>query len=103
MQNRDTVLIDLDGTLLPIDIDIFLKKYFSLLTEEFADIAPADDLISLLMGSTEDMIASGEEKLNKDVFIESFFSKVEINDIDQMMVRFDRFYNNKFPLLKEGI
>ena len=31
-----TVLFDLDGTLLPMDQDIFIKKYFGLLAQKLA-------------------------------------------------------------------
>ena len=33
-----TVLLDLDGTLLPMDQDIFIKKYFGLLAQKLAPL-----------------------------------------------------------------
>ncbi len=103
MLECDTIFFDLDGTLLPIDIEKFLERYFKLLTKEFYDLAEPDQLIKILMDSTRKMIENNGQKTNKDVFMEAFFSRLNVKDTDRVMVRFDQFYQNKFPLLKKGL
>lgn len=103
MLSFKTVLFDLDGTLLPIDIDEFLDKYFRLLTTEFSDLAEPEDLISILSYSTKKMINNDGSKTNKEVFITEFFSQIDVNNKQEIMKQFDSFYCNKFPELKKGI
>ncbi|HHU92099.1 MAG TPA: HAD family hydrolase [Halanaerobiaceae bacterium] len=98
-----TALLDLDGTLLPIETDDFIKKYFILLQEEFAGIFAGDLLIKNLMLATNEMIKNKGAKSNKDVFMEHFFALMEIDNQDEIMERFDLFYLNSFPSLKAGI
>lgn len=100
---KRTVLLDLDGTLLPIEIDEFLKSYFGLLTKEFAGIFAGEKLIRNLMIATNKMIENNGEKSNKEVFIENFFALMEVDNNEEIMERFDLFYLEKFPLLKPDI
>ena len=97
---REIILFDLDGTLLPIEMNSFLKRYFSLLTAEFADIAEADLFAGYIYTATMDMINNNGEKYNDQVFRESFFKQVEVDDREDILRRFDRFYQEKFPTLK---
>jgi FMN phosphatase YigB (HAD superfamily) len=96
----DTILFDLDGTLLPIDLDEFLHKYFKVLTEELKDIFPPDELIANLMKATKKMINNNGLKSNKEVFFESFFKLFQCKNKIELLQRFDYFYRNKFPYLK---
>ncbi len=102
-RQKTTFLFDLDGTLLPIDLDHFLKRYFQSLSFEFSDLAEPDTFIKILLKSTQDMINNNGKRLNSEVFKESFFSLIEVDDVDAVMERFDNFYNEKFPLLGEGL
>ncbi|MEJ6951155.1 HAD family hydrolase [Natronospora cellulosivora (SeqCode)] len=100
---RKNVLLDLDGTLLPIDIDEFLKGYFYLLGKEFSDLWEPDFFIDSLMKATHKMIANNGKNFNMDVFKEAFFQLLEHDDKDIIMDRFEKFYLNKFPTLQSGI
>jgi FMN phosphatase YigB (HAD superfamily) len=101
--SKDTILFDLDGTLLPIDFDVFLHNYFQLLTSDFLDIAAPDRFIKILLKATNEMINNKGEKLNKEVFLDSFFSLIEVSDQSEMMERFNLFYHRKFPLLGKNL
>jgi HAD superfamily hydrolase (TIGR01549 family) len=103
MFKAETILFDLDGTLLPIDMDHFLKLYFKALTEEFSDLEQADQLIDALMQATQHMVENDGERTNQEVFIDSFFSMIEVDDIEQTMQRFDDFYDQRYPLLKNKL
>lgn len=101
---KKTILLDLDGTLLPIEIEDFLKAYFKLLTKEFAGIFEAGKFIENLMIATNKMIENNGEKTNKDVFVKNFFALMGVtNDHQEIMKKFDKFYLEKFPLLREDI
>lgn len=100
---REIVLFDLDGTLLPIEMNSFLKRYFSLLTAEFADIAEANQFSGYIYTATMDMINNNGDKYNDQVFRESFFRQVEVEDREGILRRFDKFYQEKFPTLNQEL
>ena len=93
-------MFDLDGTLLPLDIENFIEKYFGLITEEFSDLCGPKKLIDILMQSTGAMIDNSGNKTNKEVFELSFFNRISVDDKNKILARFDEFYKSKFPLLK---
>jgi len=100
---KDTVLFDLDGTLLPIELEDFLNRYFRYLTAALSDLFEADHLIKAIMKATDKMLNNDGERLNSEVFKTTFFKLIRVDDEDEVMARFDRFYERKFPLLREGI
>jgi len=100
---RDTILFDLDGTLLPVELDEFLEHYFHSLTEELSDLFEKEVLIEAIMKATNDMIDNDGSKLNCEVFKDSFFRLVRVDNQEEVMARFDRFYKTKFTLIKELI
>lgn len=103
MFKEKNILLDLDGTLLPIDMDHFLKLYFQALTKEFSDLTNKDEFIQILMQATEEMIKNDGEKANEAVFKDAFFSKLNIKNESKIMDRFDDFYENKYPKLKNKL
>ena len=101
--DREIILFDLDGTLLPIEMNQFLERYFRLLTAEFDDIAAAKQFTRYIYQATEDMLNNNGEKYNIEVFRESFFRLAKVEDQQEILRRFDRFYQEKFPTLKKGL
>jgi len=99
MLSKNTIFFDLDGTLLPLDIDMFLKYYFNVLTKKFSDLSSPEELTHILMSSVQDMIKNDGKRTNKEVFLKSFFNKIDVKDNDIIMDRFDDFYQNSFPKL----
>ncbi len=100
---RKAALLDLDGTLLPMDIDDFLNAYFKLLTEEFSSIFEAEQFINNLMYATDQMINNCGEKLNREIFIKEFFDLFQVDNQQEIMGKFNLFYKEKFPLLKSQV
>jgi FMN phosphatase YigB (HAD superfamily) len=100
---KGTVLLDLDGTLLPVEIDDFLRDYFGLITREFSDAFSGQELINNIMTATNKMIENDGEKFNNEVFMENFFKLVEAEDPADIMNRFDAFYLEVFPKLGSTI
>src|SRR5690554_3577718 len=99
----NTILFDLDGTLLPIDTDTFIQEYFSRLTHKFKNVIEPKLLYTHLMASTKEMIRNNDpNKTNQEVFMEEFFSRININ-INKIMPMFEEFYLNEFKQLKDNI
>lgn len=97
-----TILLDLDGTLLPVDTDYFIKRYFGELGVKFKNLFEPQELTKLVLASTEYMIRNTEkEKTNADAFFEDFYSKVT-HDPEELNAIFDDFYIKDFPRIKDA-
>ena len=95
------VLFDLDGTLLPMDQDEFLKKYLTLLTIKTAPLGyPSENFAKSVMLATYDMIKNDGTQNNEEVFWSSF-AKIYGDKVYDDKVKFDEFYENEFDLARE--
>ncbi|ADQ15579.1 HAD family hydrolase [Halanaerobium hydrogeniformans] len=102
LKNRQRYLFDLDGTLLTINIDKFLNRYFAALSAEFDDLYPdKQGFISNLMASTQKMIKNDGKKTNREVFMEDFLAHLNGEDREEIKKRFHDFYQNVFPSLEK--
>lgn len=67
------VLFDLDGTLLPMDQDQFVKKYFGLLAKKLEPRGyKEEELTKALWSSVSAMVKNDGKETNEDVFWKSF-------------------------------
>lgn len=90
------VLFDLDGTLLPMDMEIFMEEYFKRLTDDFSDYYHPESFKSYIGQATLAMIKNTQPyKTNQEVFMETFIPLVN-HRADELIPMFDRFYNQKF-------
>ena len=68
-----TILFDLDGTLLPMDNDVFVKTYFGLLAKTLAPHGyEAKALVDAVWAGTAAMVANDGRQTNEAVFWEKF-------------------------------
>ena len=90
------ILFDLDGTLLPMDQDAFIKKYFGLLAAKLAPYGyeTASLLDAIYMG-TAAMVKNDGSKSNETVFWDSFTSRFGENARADIPL-FEEFYKNEF-------
>jgi len=96
----DTILFDLDGTLLPMDIEKFMKAYFEAVGKKFYDVMEPKAFVKNIMLATNYMIENTEpHKTNQQAFEEEF-SRLLGFDITHLMERFGEFYSNEFKGLK---
>jgi phosphoglycolate phosphatase-like HAD superfamily hydrolase len=66
-------LFDLDGTLLPLDEELFVKTYFSQLAKKFHELKlDPEKMIKKLWSGTNAMIMNDGSKTNETVFWEIF-------------------------------
>ncbi len=95
-----TILFDLDGTLLPINTDEFVRHYMKALAGHVSHLVPPAQLAQQIMASTYEMVRNTDpESTNAMVFARDFFPKVGRTE-EELMPFFDAFYTNKFPSLK---
>jgi FMN phosphatase YigB (HAD superfamily) len=90
-----TILFDLDGTLLPMDIDHFLKLYFSEMAKVFEGKMTQEVLVDIVMKSTGAMVKDTTSRTNKEVFMSTFEGIVGY-DISPYQAIWDRFYDTTF-------
>ena len=92
----EAILFDLDGTLLPMDNDEFLKYYFGLLLKNVAHLGyTKENLIPTMWKGVAAMVKNNGSRSNYDVFWE-VFSSVIGNHVYDHIPTFDRFYSNDF-------
>ena len=95
-----TVLLDLDGTLLPMDLDVFLKSYFKLLAEKVAPFGyDPTSLIDNIWAGTVAMIKNDGSRKNEEAFWAQFAKFYGDKVYDDIPV-FDKFYAEEFNLAK---
>ncbi|MBO5412634.1 MAG: HAD family hydrolase [Clostridia bacterium] len=94
------VLFDLDGTLLPMDQDAFVKAYFGALAKTLAPLGyEPNALIKAVWMGTMAMVQNQGEKTNEKVFWDTFagiFGEKVREDIGY----FDAFYCNVFDCVQ---
>ena len=96
----DTILFDLDGTLLSMDTDEFIRKYFNALSIKLKDYFTYDEVTKYFWNSTQYMINNTDSsKTNEEAFFEDFFQHVD--DVDELTKVLDEFYRVDFDKVKE--
>ncbi len=98
----EVVLFDLDGTLLPMDQDVFVQTYFGLLAKNLSNYGyePKKLIESIWLG-TKSMIMNDGKQTNEKVFwntMSNIYGPNVINDES----KFESFYINDFPLVKNS-
>lgn len=97
----DAILFDLDGTLLPMDNDAFVKGYLGHLTKAVAHLGyNADEMIAAMWKGVAGMIKNDGSKRNSEVFWKVFSSYFGDKVYDDIPV-FDEFYKTDFNKAKE--
>jgi FMN phosphatase YigB (HAD superfamily) len=110
----NTVIFDLDGTLLPMpDQDLFLNTYFKALAKKLVPYGiNAQELIKAVWEGTKAMITNDGTKTNEERFWDTFCAVLG-DEVRKLESVFEDFYTNEFnetkcatsenPLAKECI
>ena len=94
-----TVLFDLDGTLLPMDQEKFIRGYFGALIRKFAPLGyDPERMQRALMAGIEAMIKNDGRITNEEVFWNTFAEAFPNALADK--VHFEAFYRNEFQGVK---
>lgn len=95
------ILFDLDGTLLPMDQDVFVKTYFGLLAKKLAPYGyDPERLIQAVWAGTGAMVKNDGKQSNEDKFWEVFSTAYGV-DCKKDIALFDEFYRKEFAGVKE--
>jgi len=98
----NTILFDLDGTLLPIDDKAFERLYFRALSAKFTDMYTPEEFIALIWSATKTMILDTSDKTNEVVFMNALEALVQ-DRLSLMQDRFLEFYQTDFDQVKEAV
>lgn len=94
------VFFDLDGTLLPMDQDVFVKTYFGGISKKLAPHGyDPKELISAIWQGTGAMIKNDGAKTNEEVFWQAFASVYGEKSLEDTPY-FDKFYEENFDDVK---
>ena len=95
-----TVLFDLDGTLLPMDLEEFTQTYFGLLAQKAAPYGyEPQSLIAAVWKGTRAMMHNDGSCTNEDRFWQVFAQEMGPQSLAHRPV-FDDFYRNEFDQVK---
>lgn len=94
------VFFDLDGTLLPLNEDDFLKIYFHLMSTKMKDFGfEPNKLIETIWNGTKCMYKNDGNKSNEAVFW-NYFKSIYGEEVLSKKNEFDKFYTNEFKKIK---
>jgi FMN phosphatase YigB (HAD superfamily) len=99
------VLFDLDGTLLDIEIDTFIRKYFEALGPVVAGFTGRDARTALdaVTAGTEAMFHPHPDSTNAQAFTAEFERHTGVTMTPEHWEALDRFYREVFPTLRGSI
>ena len=97
----NTILLDMDGTLLPVDNETFTHTYFKLLCAKLMPYGyqPADIVRGLRSGMVA-MVKNDGSRTNREAFWDDF-TKTLGEDVRKMEPVCDEFYGNEFNKAKD--
>ncbi len=95
MKRYDAILFDMDGTLLPMDAEAFIRTYFKALALELSPLIPPEKLMEPFWAATKAMMQNDGSALNADIFWTTFSA---LTGVDRALVepRCDQFYTTGF-------
>jgi FMN phosphatase YigB (HAD superfamily) len=102
MPALNTILFDLDGTLLPIDSAAFERLYFEALASRFTDMYSPVEFTKLIWDATKAMVANKEHITNKTAFMNAMGAVVTTR-LPEMQKRFDAFYGDGFDAVRAAV
>lgn len=98
MNKRSAIFFDLDGTLLPMDLEVFTQTYFKLLAARFPEYDPKS-FVSAVWQGTKAMTANDGSMTNEARFW-SVFSGVMGQEVLDRQAEFEAFYRTDFNRAK---
>ena len=91
-----TILFDLDGTLLPMDQDTFIKAYFGGLAKKLIPHGyESEKLFNAIWSGTRAMVKNIGDKINEEAFWDEF-TRILGDKTRDDIIYFDEFYANDF-------
>ncbi len=96
MKRYEAILFDLDGTLLPMDMDTFSKGYLHTLAEEMEKYGYREEtLLPAMWRGVASMVKNDGARANADAFWKTFSDMLGQKVYDDIPL-FDAFYSGRF-------
>lgn len=93
------LLFDLDGTILPMNMDLFMAAYLKAISGYMKDYLPPEQFLLYLQTATRAMIDNRDPQLtNEEVFDRVFFQLSALSK-EKTKLAFADFYRREFPSL----
>jgi len=100
LRQVNTLLFDLDGTLLGNDLDVFLPRYLRAVAATAAEVVDPQRFVGHLLAATEEMVVSTDHRrTNADVFAAAFYPALQLV-CEEWEPVFERFYREEFGKLR---
>ena len=96
----EALLVDLDGTLIGLDLERFIPAYIEAIAQYFSGRLPKEQFSAHLLDSTSRMLRCKDAlKSNEAVFFADFSRRVEMDRaaLDPLL---EKFYRDEFPRLR---
>lgn len=103
MEKVNTILFDLDGTLLSIDMKDFQDHYFGSLMRAFKGFKDPEFVQTILTKPMKNVVLNDGLETNETVFLNTIkdgLSKSEINEVSNI---FNQFYKNEYLTLRKHV
>ncbi len=95
-----TLLFDLDGTLLSMNMQEFVERYLNSVTTRFVHLFKPEEFVDHLLQSTQAMLMNKDpKKTNEEVFMENFLPRVRLPR-QEITATFTEYYNTEFTSLQ---
>lgn len=98
----NTIIFDLDGTLLSMDMENFMNIYFKEMGMAFHDMIEPKRLVDNVWKATNVMVSNIEHRTNEEVFMDKFQTLID-GDLETYLQRFDEFYDKGFLKTKAAV
>ena len=102
MKKINTILFDLDGTLLSIDMKEFEEIYYTSLSNAFKSIIAPDNFMAILYSSMKAMVKNKENRTNEEVFMSVMKEHVG-EEMPAFQKHFIHYYENDFSVLRDAV
>lgn len=99
----NTIFFDLDGTLLPLDMQKFMEIYFYQMGLVFDDLIDPKVLVKNIWTATEVMVQSLDDQTNEVNFMRKFGELVGEDILPVYQQRFTKFYDEGFLKVKNSV
>lgn len=98
----NTILLDLDGTVLPLDMDLFMTIYFNEMSKVFNDLPDHEMVVKNIWAATDAAVKNTEKITNENAFMNAY-SELIVGDLEEHKRRFEKFYDEGFLQTKQSV
>lgn len=103
LENIKAIFFDLDGTLLDVNEEDFMKKYLGAIYPRFKDKIDFEGFTKYLLEGTADMMKNEDpDKTSLEAFGDSFIKKTGFS-LEFTMDQFLGFYQNEFQTIRDVV